>query len=364
MTATSIGGIPLRILHVLRSSEFAGVEQFVRRLAIAQAGEGHTVAVVGGDARLMREPLRSAGIGFRTARTTAEVMVAVRSNVRRVEVINAHMTAADIGAVVGRGISRADAAIVSTRHFAQQRGSTGPGLIYRRLERSIDAELSISQVVAAAIGVSSRIVPPGVARRERSAGRVGARSRRILIAQRLEAEKHTEVGIRAFIASGLNRDGWTLDIAGTGAQSSILRNLAESLDARDAVRFLGFRDDVPALMDESALLLATCPFEHFGLTVLESMASGLPVVAAAAGGHLEMLADLDARALFPPDDVAAAAESLRALAVDPRGRGRLGRAEQARQRERFSIEAQVRSTDAAYRAAIDARRARHARLDR
>jgi hypothetical protein len=42
----------LRILHVIHSDAFAGVEQFVRRLAIAQA-RAHDVRVVGGDAALM-----------------------------------------------------------------------------------------------------------------------------------------------------------------------------------------------------------------------------------------------------------------------------------------------------------------------
>ena len=37
------------------------------------------------------------------------------------------------------------------------------------------------------------------------------------------------------------------------------------------------------------MLFASSPFEHFGLTVLEAMAAGLPVVAAAAAGHVEML---------------------------------------------------------------------------
>ena len=39
---------PLRILHAIRSDGFAGVEQFVLRLAIAQAADGHDVAVIGG----------------------------------------------------------------------------------------------------------------------------------------------------------------------------------------------------------------------------------------------------------------------------------------------------------------------------
>lgn len=362
MCAEPHGRRSLRVLHVVRSGAFAGVEQFVRRLATAQAEAGYTVAVVGGAADQLRGPLRSAGVGFRPARTSAAVAAAVRVHAHRVDVVNSHMTAADIGAVIGRALSAAQPAIVSTRHFAQQRGSIGPAVLYRRLEQAIDGELSISRAVASAVGVASTIVHPGVAPRDARAGQ--PRERTILMAQRLEAEKRSEVGIRAFAASGLAEEGWVLDIAGTGAESSALRALASSLGMSDTVRFLGFREDVPNLMAQAGLFLATCPFEHFGLSVLESMASALPVIATRAGGHVEMLAELDSRALFTPGDVDAAAASLRSLAADEMGRVRLGQTEQDHQRLHFSLQAQVEGTDTAYRAAIARRQAHRAGVPR
>ena len=201
MTGAAVAEDPLRILHVIRSTQFAGVEQFVRRLAIAQSAAGHSVAVVGGDERRMRDTLRAVGVGFRPARRIGPVAAAVRSNAHRVDVINSHMTAADIGAVVGRGLTRADPTIVSTRHFAQPRGSTGPRWMYRKLERSIDAELSISASVADAVGVPTTIVHPGVDRRDAPAA--DARGRTVLIAQRLEA-RNTRMS--AFALSSL--PGW------------------------------------------------------------------------------------------------------------------------------------------------------------
>ena len=86
------------------------------------------------------------------------------------------------------------------------------------------------------------------------------------------------------------------------------------------------------------------------------MATGLPAVAADAGGHSEILAGLDPRALFPADDVAAAARSLRALADDDAGRAALGAGGRKRQRDEFSITSQLAGTEAVYRAAIAARR--------
>jgi glycosyltransferase involved in cell wall biosynthesis len=121
------------------------------------------------------------------------------------------------------------------------------------------------------------------------------------------------------------------------------------------VRFLGFRTDLPSLMAGAGLLFASSPFEHFGLTVLEAMAAGLPVVAADAGGHSEMLDGLDERALFPAGDVDAAAAHLASLAADPEGRAGLGAREHARQGEEFSLHAQADATEAVYRRAILAR---------
>ena len=77
----------------------------------------------------------------------------------------------------------------------------------------------------------------------------------------------------------------------TGARAT--GALALNSGIASAVHFLGFRTDVPGLMDECGILLAPCPIEGLGLTVLEAMQSGLPVVAAHAGGHVEMLDGLD-----------------------------------------------------------------------
>jgi len=105
-------------------------------------------------------------------------------------------------------------------------------------------------------------------------------------------------------------------------------------------------------MARASVLLATCPIEGFGLTVLEAMASGLPVVAPDTGGPAEMLEGLDPRALFPADDAAAAGAQLRSLAANEKDRIAFGDAVRARQQQSFTVEAQARATEAVYRAAL------------
>lgn len=344
---------PLRILHAISSDRFAGVEQFVRRLAIRQAQDGHAVTVFGGAAEHMAVSLGDAGVRWGAANSTIAVLGAVRAHLPTTDVVNSHMTDADVASVGARKTSRHSVPVVATRHFAQQRGTKGPGILYRTLERHIDAEISVSRTVADRAGVASTVIHPGL--EPRALPDPDARRRTVLVAQRLQEEKRTDIAVRAFAASHIWRSGWELEVAGSGPEHDHLVLLAAELGVAEHVRFLGFRSDVESLMDQAGMLFASAPFEHFGLTVLEAMAAGLPVVATAAAGHVEMLGEFDDRALFTPGDVEGGAARLRALAGDPHARAMLGIAEHERQVVAFSARRQADATDAVYRRAIDTR---------
>jgi glycosyltransferase involved in cell wall biosynthesis len=334
----------------VRSDGFAGVEQFVLRLAIAQALAGHRVHVIGGDPAQMRPPLAAAGVAFTPASRTAHVARAIRRSQPGVDVVNTHMSAADLGAPAGLFGIRGRPVVVATRHFAQPRGRIGPIPIDALVKRTVDAEIAISSAVAAWIGVPSTVVHSGV--EPRPLPDPGLRTKTVLIAQRLEPEKATDDGVRAFAASGLAGEGWVLEIAGRGSEQGSLLRLATDLAIADVTRFLGFRADLPELMGRAGMLLAPCRREGLGLTVIEAMAAALPVIAADAGGHTDLLEGLDARALFTPGDVDAAAAALRALAEDPAARQHLGSAERDRQIARFTPARQLEGTIAVYREAI------------
>ncbi|UWF77896.1 MULTISPECIES: glycosyltransferase family 4 protein [Microbacterium] len=336
----------MRIVHLVCSSNYAGVERYVQRLALAQAGDGHDVTVLGGSPAGMEPPLRSAGVRWAPAERAAPA-ARMLSRLRHVDVVNSHMTAADVAAAVS-GI-RTRVPVVSTRHFAQPRGRIGPVRIDTLLHGRIAAEIAIGQAVAATIRRPSTVVHTGV---EDAPAAAPGDSRTILMAQRLQPEKHSWLGVLAFAASGLAEQGWRLRIAGDGPERPQLDALRRDLDVADAVELLGFRPDVGELLASSAVLLATCPREGLGLTVLEAMSRAVPVVAAAAAGHLDLLDGADPLLLFRPDDEAQAAARLRALADDPSARTDLGRELQRRQRQRFTVAAQAAETEAVYREAV------------
>lgn len=348
----SASGGRLRILHAIRSDGFSGVEQFVLRLAVQQAHDGHEVTVIGGAPDRMLPALIEAGVAHIPAARTHEVTRAVRRLARSVDVVNTHMTAADVGTVAAlwSRLRPHRPAVVATRHFAKPRGTVGPLPIGALVRGRIAAQISISAAVADTVDGRSTVVHSGI--EPRPLRDVLLRERVVLMAQRLQPEKRTDVGIRAFAASGLAAEGWTLEIAGIGREREALEALATSLGLGDSVRFLGYRSDLPAVMDRAGILIAPCPVEGLGLTLLEAMAGGLPVVAAGAAGHLDPLSGLDPRALFAPGDVDEAARHLRSLASDDAGRNALALALRHRQQQQYSLRAQADATEAVYRSVV------------
>ena len=321
------------------------------RLALAQAADGHHVTVIGGASERMRPALAEAGIDHISAARTIEVTRAVRALRGEFDVVNTHMTAAEVGTAAALWFTRRShrPAVVATRHFAKARGWIGPVPIGPFVRRRLNEQISISRAVAGAVDSPSSVVHTGV--ENRPLCDVTLRERVVLMAQRLQPEKRTDVGIRAFAASRLADDGWTLEIAGIGPEREALESLADELDIGPAVAFLGYRADLPRVMDRAGMLIAPCPVEGLGLTLLEAMSGGLPVVAAGAAGHLDVLAGLDSRAMFPPNDVDAAARNLRSLAEDEPGRIALSLAARRRQQDGFSLLAQTAATEAVYRGA-------------
>jgi len=95
--------------------------------------------------------------------------------------------------------------------------------------------------------------------------------------------------------------------------------------------FLGRRtgDELARIFASLDIFVHTGPFETFCQTVQEAMASGVPVVAPAAGGPLDLVAHGRTGFLFPPRDEAAVTDAVRTLAADPALRAEYGTAARA-----------------------------------
>jgi glycosyltransferase involved in cell wall biosynthesis len=327
-----------RVVHVVRSDAFAGVERYIVDTATELAMRGWDVTVIGGEARCMREAL-SDGVVHRAARTVAGV---TRELIRvgPADVLHAHMTAAELPAAALRRGAR----FVVTRHFATQRGRSMPGrLAAGMIERRMDAQIAISRFVADATDSPCVVVHNGVRPSERPPT---SREQTVAVLQRLEPEKDTATALHAWAVSELAGAGWRLVVYGHGSQEGRLRSLSAELGLEASVRFAGFVDDPRLALATAGLFLATAPAEPFGLAVVEAMAEGTPVVAADGGAHRETLGSDGL--FFAAGDADACAAQLRAICADESARDRIGTAVQARQRTEFSVAAHVDRLEQVY----------------
>ncbi len=128
--------------------------------------------------------------------------------------------------------------------------------------------------------------------------------------------------------------------------------LRDALGLTDHVQFAGFREDIERVFAAFDLFTITSDSEGFSIATVQAMASGLPVVATRCGGPEEILEDGRTGVLVEtgsPEHLAGAVERLR---LDPGTRAALGRAARAEADMRFSLEAQLRSYEALYDAAL------------
>jgi len=118
-------------------------------------------------------------------------------------------------------------------------------------------------------------------------------------------------------------------IAGEGPLRAELEALARRLGIAERVRFLGWRDDVPALFAAADLFICPSRHEPLGNVVIEAWAQALPVIATAAQGPRQLIEDGTDGMLVPIDDAAALAAAIGRLLSEPgladglaaRGRG-------------------------------------------
>lgn len=209
------------------------------------------------------------------------------------------------------------------------------------------------------VHVVPEAVDPSFAPPERSEARRIARERclvdapYVLYVGQFDPRKNMPALLRAFRAAA-ERDR-SLHLVVAGALGKLAPHLWSALDesgvARERVVATGYVDDatLAALYAGAEVLLHPALLEGFGLTPLEAMAAGTPVVAFEAPGVDEVVAD--AGVLVPVGDADALGEALVALLDDPDRRARL--AARGRDRARsFSWSYAAARTAAVYRSTL------------
>lgn len=112
----------------------------------------------------------------------------------------------------------------------------------------------------------------------------------------------------------------TLNNPGTGER---LQKLVQEKDLQNMVTFTGFSDQVEQVMASLDILLVPSSAETFGRTIIEGMASGVPVVSTRAGGVPDIISECETGLLVEPQNSGDLAQAIERLLLDPQLRKHL-----------------------------------------
>lgn len=150
--------------------------------------------------------------------------------------------------------------------------------------------------------------------------------------------------IRSYAGAAKDLPDVDLVMVGDGPLRDELQSLASELGVSARVKFVGIQSNVADWLRAADVFALTSVSEAASLTLLEAMASGLPVVVTAVGGNPEIVRHEQEGLLFPRGDADAGAECYRRLFRDPAFANKLGQAARSRVESKY----QLHQTVAAY----------------
>lgn len=173
---------------------------------------------------------------------------------------------------------------------------------------------------------------------------------RFVFVGRVVAEKGLPQLIEAFSRIAPLHPGAVLDVVGDGPLLPALQRQVKAMGIHDAVNFLGHSDNVVAILQQADYGVLTSRIEGLSNTLLEYMASGLPVVASRISGNEDFVKHGSNGWLYDAGDVDALTECLRqAAGQGPLERAALGREARQAVAQRAALDLVLDRLLAAYR---------------
>lgn len=352
-------GSGLRVAHVLQSFAIGGGERVALDIATEQVRAGHTVWAVSlteGPGPLERE-FNERGIHTSTvpkSRGVDPLLVGrlfywLLSN--RIQVAHAHNPLARIYASPAARLARVP--IVTTMH------GEAPDLSRRMWLRRAASKLSDAFVIVSPgleeaarnaesapseriklieNGVDSDRFHPDAGDRARVRAELGVKDGEWVIgtAARLAPEKDQAMLLRA--SAPLLRERTRLVLAGDGPERRRLEELSEELGVTKRVTFLGMVSDVARLLRGFDVFALSSKREALPVSILEAMATGLPVVATAVGGVPSAVDEGETGLLVPSGNESAMHAALELVRQDGGLARSMGKRARAVARQRFSLQ--------------------------
>lgn len=167
---------------------------------------------------------------------------------------------------------------------------------------------------------------------------------------RIQPVKDQATLVRAFAALARTPEGGKLRLAivGAGPLFDDLRRLIDSLGIAERTWLPGAVTNVPEVLRAFDVFALPSLAEGISNTILEAMATGLPVVATGVGGNVELVAEGSTGRFFEPGDANALARLIAGYAADATLRAEHARAARKAAVERFALDRMVAQYQATY----------------
>ncbi|GAB5098535.1 hypothetical protein YK56LOC_42520 [Caballeronia sp. HLA56] len=141
-------------------------------------------------------------------------------------------------------------------------------------------------------------------------------------------------------------------LAGDGPEFARIKNLVHRLGLETRIHMLGFRKDVPNILNGSDMFVLPTHREALGQAFIEAMAAGVPVIGTRVGGVPELIQDGVNGLLVPPRDPSALREAIGRMANDAGLRVRLGEEGRRITERGFTVSDMAYETSLYYRSSL------------
>lgn len=331
--ATPSDGV--RVMIVIHGLETGGAEMMVLHLARELSRAGHPVRVVSlhGDETDVAGLMRRAGVDVvalnKAGGPDPRTVLRLRAQMRDFSpaVVHTHLPVLEYVLPAARLYGRRVRIIHTVHNLAREetrhrvlravnRRAFSHGVVPVALNEEVRSSICREYALpASAVPVVGNGIDLDAFRGPQRRGPRGAGARLLCVARLAPAKNHALL-LRTVARLRESGRDVSLTLVGDGPLRGALEERARELGISQRVRFAGRRTDTPAFYRDCDLFVLLSDYEGMPMSIIEAMASGLPVVATRAGGVAELVDDGVNGALVEAD-AAAAAEAIAAICDDP-----------------------------------------------
>lgn len=355
--STPVSGRPasgkVDVVHLVLTLDIGGLEKVVYDLVRCTDRDRFRVRVlclgeIGGLGPAFEEvgiPVESLDVHHRGPFRSV-LAVARRLRELRPDVLHTHNAAPHLVGGIAARIG-GTAVVVHTRHGQHRVTGWSSKFINKVASRLTHQVVAVSadaaEVARSSDGIPETklcVIPNGIDLERftrRDAPSRNGRFRLIHVARLNDPVKDQSMLLRAARLVADVSPGFELDIVGDGPSRAHLEALCDELNLRPHVKFLGFRHDIDALLQQADLFVLSSVTEGLSISLLEAMAAGLPIVATDVGGNSELVTRGVTGVLVPPRDPRLFADAILEMLNDPTRAAQMGTAGRRRVEDHFDL---------------------------